>query len=205
MGSGDIIAGYIVPGLPHPYLTPERSAVWQDIRDSFDKVRRDIESLDADMLLLYSDGLTVATCLSLRHMRPELHIVAECVDPDNREILSRAGCRSIVCVLDLGPGILAQELHDPGVVDVLHELTVWHDDINNVYILPVELTGPGTQTVEALRRWADHHDATVLGLRRGTALSLNPRADHAVHQGDAVVHCWMHEHPEARCSWRSGR
>ena len=53
-GSGRIVAGYVVPGLPHPYLVPERAASWQSIRDGFERVRHDIESLDADMLLLYS-------------------------------------------------------------------------------------------------------------------------------------------------------
>lgn len=53
-GSGRLVAGYVVPGLPHPYLVPERSSAWQAIRDGFERVRREIETLDADLLLLYS-------------------------------------------------------------------------------------------------------------------------------------------------------
>lgn len=134
-----------------------------------------------------SDGLTVATCLSLRHLKPELHIVAECVDPANREILARAGCHSIVCVMDLAPGILAQEAHDPGVVDVLHELTIWHEDLNNVYIVPVTVAGGGESTVETLRGWAHKNDATMLGLRDTNGIKLNPAAMTPVREGDAVV------------------
>ena len=48
------VRGYIVPGLPHPLLAPERNPGWQSIRRSFERVRAEIESLDADLLLLYS-------------------------------------------------------------------------------------------------------------------------------------------------------
>jgi 2-aminophenol/2-amino-5-chlorophenol 1,6-dioxygenase alpha subunit len=40
--------------MPHPLLVPERSPGWQSLRRSFDAVRREIESSDADLLLLYS-------------------------------------------------------------------------------------------------------------------------------------------------------
>ena len=49
-----IVRGYIVPGLPHPLLVPERSPAWQLLRGSFERVRREIESTPADVLLLYS-------------------------------------------------------------------------------------------------------------------------------------------------------
>jgi voltage-gated potassium channel len=63
--------------------------------------------LARDPTLAQSDDLTVATCLTLKNLRPDLHVVAECVDPQNRELITRTGCSSIVCVLDLAPGILA--------------------------------------------------------------------------------------------------
>jgi Trk K+ transport system NAD-binding subunit len=134
-----------------------------------------------------SDDLTVATCLSIKHMRPELHVVAECVDPDNREILERAGCRSIVCVMDLAPGILAQELHDPGVVDALHELTVWGEDLNNVYIVPIDTGAETTCSVDDLRAWARSNEVTVLGLRSSNRVVINPTPKTVVRAGDAAV------------------
>ncbi|MFQ5599171.1 MAG: Rid family hydrolase [Candidatus Krumholzibacteriia bacterium] len=51
---GGAVRGYIVPGMPHPLLVPERSPAWRSIRDAFLRVRRDIETVDADLLLLYS-------------------------------------------------------------------------------------------------------------------------------------------------------
>jgi 2-aminophenol/2-amino-5-chlorophenol 1,6-dioxygenase alpha subunit len=44
----------IVPGLPHPLLTPEGNPGWGDIRAAFEQARRKIEASDADLLLIYS-------------------------------------------------------------------------------------------------------------------------------------------------------
>lgn len=49
-----IISGYVLPGLPHPLLCPEKSPGYRRLRDGFDKVRAEIEASDADLLLIYS-------------------------------------------------------------------------------------------------------------------------------------------------------
>lgn len=51
---GTVVRGYIVPGMPHPLLAPERSPAWQKLRDSYERVRAEIEATDADLLVLYS-------------------------------------------------------------------------------------------------------------------------------------------------------
>ena len=52
--SHPVIKGYVLPGLPQPLLAPEQNAGWGRIRSAFDKVREDIASLDADVLIIYS-------------------------------------------------------------------------------------------------------------------------------------------------------
>jgi reactive intermediate/imine deaminase len=49
-----LVGGFIVPGMPHPLLAPQKNAGWQNIRDSFAKLRDKIASLDAELLVLYS-------------------------------------------------------------------------------------------------------------------------------------------------------
>lgn len=49
-----VTACYIVPGLPHVLLAPEKSKGWQSLRNSFDLVRREIEESDAEMILYFS-------------------------------------------------------------------------------------------------------------------------------------------------------
>jgi 2-aminophenol/2-amino-5-chlorophenol 1,6-dioxygenase alpha subunit len=53
-GTGGAVRGYIVPGMPHPLLVPDQSPAWRSLRDSFERVRRDLESTPADLLILYS-------------------------------------------------------------------------------------------------------------------------------------------------------
>lgn len=51
---GRVVRGYIVAGMPHPLLAPERSPAWRKLREGYDRVRADIEATDADLLVLYS-------------------------------------------------------------------------------------------------------------------------------------------------------
>lgn len=48
------VKGYILPGLPHLLLTPDANPGWKKVRLAMDRVRDEIASLDADVLLLYS-------------------------------------------------------------------------------------------------------------------------------------------------------
>ncbi|MCB9780984.1 MAG: hypothetical protein H6742_20615 [Alphaproteobacteria bacterium] len=53
-----VVAGYIVPGLPHPLLAPDRSPHWRAVRDGFDaaaaRIRQAMVDHGADLLVLYS-------------------------------------------------------------------------------------------------------------------------------------------------------
>jgi voltage-gated potassium channel len=133
-----------------------------------------------------SDHLSVSICMGAKQLSKELHVVAECVEPANQELLERAQCGSIVCVMDLSPGLLAHELHDPGVIGVLRELTVWGDQLNNIFIIPIEGDVPG-KDVQALRAWSEGKLATLLGIRRGEEISLNPAQSTKLEKGDAAI------------------
>ena len=49
-----IVRGYVLPGLPQPLLCPEANTGYARLRAGFGKVREEIASSDADVLLLYS-------------------------------------------------------------------------------------------------------------------------------------------------------
>lgn len=49
-----IIKGYVLPGLPHLLLAPDANPGWKKVRQAMDKVREQIEGLDADVLMIYS-------------------------------------------------------------------------------------------------------------------------------------------------------
>jgi len=52
--SGSFIGGVIAPGKPHLLLAPEKNKGWQSLRNSYERVRQDIELQKPDLLVLYS-------------------------------------------------------------------------------------------------------------------------------------------------------
>jgi 2-aminophenol/2-amino-5-chlorophenol 1,6-dioxygenase alpha subunit len=48
------IAGFVVPGLPHPLLAPERSPGWARVRLGFERLRNRLQALNPDVLVIYS-------------------------------------------------------------------------------------------------------------------------------------------------------
>ena len=75
--NGSFITGaYIVPGLPHVLLAADQSPAWTSLHNSFDKVRREIESSDAEMILYFStQWLTVLGYLFQADPAPEWTLV----------------------------------------------------------------------------------------------------------------------------------
>lgn len=49
-----ITACYLVPGLPHILLAPEKSAGWKSLNAAYAKVREEIQNSDAEMILYFS-------------------------------------------------------------------------------------------------------------------------------------------------------
>lgn len=49
-----ILKGFVLPGLPQPLLTPTANPGYQKIRAAYDEVKKEIESLKPDVILIYS-------------------------------------------------------------------------------------------------------------------------------------------------------
>lgn len=49
-----VVKGYMLPGLPHLLLTPDANPGWRKVRDAMDKVRKQIEEINPDVLVIYS-------------------------------------------------------------------------------------------------------------------------------------------------------
>ena len=54
MRDDNVRKGILVPGMPHPYLCPEKNEGWQKVRDAYDKAREEIEETDAEIMVIYS-------------------------------------------------------------------------------------------------------------------------------------------------------
>ena len=49
-----VVAGLIVPGIPHPLLCPEQNEGWARLRDGFVQARQLIRDAGAERILVYS-------------------------------------------------------------------------------------------------------------------------------------------------------
>jgi len=78
-----VVAGFIVPGLPHPYLIPDANPGYRRIRDAYEDVRQAIAALKPDLILLYSaQWLSVIGHQVQARERPEWNHV----DPEWHEL-----------------------------------------------------------------------------------------------------------------------
>lgn len=49
-----VLKGYVVPGLPHILLAPEKNPGWQKMRNAFEEVQKEIDASGAEILVIYS-------------------------------------------------------------------------------------------------------------------------------------------------------
>ena len=52
--NNSILNGYVLPGLPHPLLCPEKNEGWQKLRKAFGKIKTQLDKSEADLLVIYS-------------------------------------------------------------------------------------------------------------------------------------------------------
>lgn len=128
-----------------------------------------------------SDHASLAVALTLEKLWPELHTVAECVDPEHVPLLERCGCDSVVCLEELASRLLVQESMDPGVKELIRQLT---DNADGQQFYVVAATGP---TWAECRSTLDRAGALALGLRRGSKVVVNPPPTEPVRADDMAV------------------
>jgi len=76
-----ILKSYVVPGLPHPLLCPEKNKGYQNLKYAFLKIKSEIEEINPDLILVYSTmwpsilghQLQSKETLSWRHVDDDFH------------------------------------------------------------------------------------------------------------------------------------
>ncbi|MCB0422762.1 MAG: hypothetical protein KDD61_17310 [Bdellovibrionales bacterium] len=76
MKNSVIEKAYIVSGLPHIYLAPERSPGWNSLNQSYQKIRQEIETINPDLILYFStQWLSVLGYMFQGNPQPQWHHV----------------------------------------------------------------------------------------------------------------------------------
>jgi voltage-gated potassium channel len=159
---------------------PSRQTVLEQA--NFGEARVVLIQSDGDDLP-HSDEKNLAVALTVERLHPEVFTVVHCVDPERAVFFERAGCDSVVCPESLSSQLVVQELQDPGVHEVVAELTS-NAEGKQFYIVDAPA---GAKTAADLAATCAKIGAAFVGLRRGAENLLMPDAGTPLEKGDRAV------------------
>jgi voltage-gated potassium channel len=130
-----------------------------------------------------SDHLTVAIVLAVSARAPKAHLVAQCVDPTRQGLLRNARASRIVCTGQFGTHFVATELLNPGVLDVVADLTSSLQG-EQLYVDTYHRTEEAFSCLVERCKASGH---LLIGIRREGQIQLNPPEDFRVRTSDQLV------------------
>lgn len=130
-----------------------------------------------------SDLKNIAVVLAIREITANVPIIAECYDPKYSPLLKSAGSTHTVCLEEMREQIIVQELLDPGIVSVMHELTS-NLSGNQLYIVQ---TPSEARTYQEIKQRLQHENICLLGIRRKSENFLAPDAKFPIEKDDTMI------------------
>lgn len=132
----------------------------------------------------HSDDLSVAITLAVEARSKKVHTVVECVDFATEELLRKAGCDSIVCTSRFDAHFLSHELLNPGVQEVIEDLTSSAQG-QQIYLTPFRAAERARfdEVAKACRK----HGHLAVGVQRREGRHLNVEPDFEVSRDDTIV------------------
>ena len=130
-----------------------------------------------------SDHRNLKLILTIQGIAPAVPTVAECVNPENEVYFRRAHCDSVVCIASLTEQMLVQELQDPGVAQVVSELT------SNAHGRQIYIIDPSEDRLDygSLRADYGNGDIVLLGIRRDNDNHILPDDGFDIRSGDKLI------------------
>lgn len=145
--------------------------------------------------LAHSDYANLPIALTVETINPDIYSVVEVVDPENRQFFNKAHCNSVVCLSSITSQIVIQELQDPGVNQIITEITC-NQYGQQIYLVAVS---DKYNCLEELKRVFKQSetlkDAILMGVSRAGENFFTRRNDFLLQQGDRAI-IISHERPE---------
>lgn len=132
----------------------------------------------------HSDDLTLAITLAIEARAKHVHTVVECVDFASEELLRKAGCDSIVCTSRFDAHFLSHELLNPGVQEVIEDLT---SNLHGQQIYLTAYVGDKRSRFGEIQEACKKHGHLALGIQRGHDRALNVDKAYEVKPQDRVI------------------
>jgi voltage-gated potassium channel len=132
----------------------------------------------------HSDDQNLATLLVIENMNGKVFSIVEAIDPDKVRQFRIAGADSVICAADLTTELIAHELTDPGIFEVLDNL-VDNSRGDELYTVPIKAMK--TWEYKELVLWGLDNRVSLLGIIRDGDIKLNCRADEKLRENDRAI------------------
>ena len=131
-----------------------------------------------------SDSYNLGVLVGLQATETEANIVAECVAPQHRSLMRKAGAAVAICVGELSTLLLAQASQGEKVQDLFSDLA---SNRTPQQVDVVGYSGKGAQRFGELARQLCEDDILLIGIDRDGKQMVNPGVGFEVRPGDSVV------------------
>lgn len=132
----------------------------------------------------YSDLKNLAIIFNIQQENPNAKIVVECLNPSNLHLLKRTGCQSVVCIGSIVGQMIAQEIQDPGVNDVIDKLTC-NNTRGQFYTIDLPV---GVNSIAKMSEEAQTHNFILIAIRRMSGeLVMLPSVDSTLGLEDQAI------------------
>lgn len=134
-----------------------------------------------------SDAVVAAAASVINGLKPEIHLVAECMDDRHLGLFDTVRCDAVVPGMTISGNLLVQESHDPGVARTVSMITTRRAGASFYSARVTAAGGARAGDYGTLAKQLLDHDIHLLAVNRGntshtSVRSLTPEA------GDVVVY-----------------
>jgi voltage-gated potassium channel len=111
-----------------------------------------------------SDAIVAAAVSVIDRIKPDVHIVAECADEKHLPLFESCRCDSVVLGMSIAGNLLVQEVHDPGVAQLIEVLT---SNRRGTTLFSIAVTDEDVSYLDMAKALHDHA-INLLAVNRGT-------------------------------------
>jgi voltage-gated potassium channel len=111
-----------------------------------------------------SDAIVAAAVSVIDRVNTDIHIVAECLHESHRPLFDSCNCDAVVMGMTIAGNLLVQEVHDPGLAQVVEVLT---SNRRGTTLFVVDVKEAAVPYTDLAKRVLDHA-ITVMAVNRGT-------------------------------------
>lgn len=111
-----------------------------------------------------SDAIVAAAVSVIDRVKPEVHIVAECADEKHLPLFESCNCDSVILGMSIAGNLLVQEVHDPGIAQLIEVLT---SNRRGTTLFSIAVTDTDVGYLDMAKALHDHA-INVLAVNRGT-------------------------------------